>query len=206
MKKIYLIGGGEIANKETLSIDKEFLLAAGGENARLLFFPTAAFDNDGYIKGFTDYFTSLGCKNIESVKLSCESRDTVKNKIKNSSGIYLGGGSTAELIRAFKASDIVGNFIKAIDSGTILAGISAGCMCLGNNSVLSENDEDLEIGEGLGALPNVIPIAHYSLEYEKKYLAIKDKFKNCHLLGIPEKSAFVINGDKKSSINKVYEY
>ena len=205
MKKIYLIGGGDIATKETLLIDKDFIEASGGENAQILFFPTAAFDSEGYEKVFSDYFFELGCGGVKTVKFSSESVDEIKKKIDWSSGIYLGGGSTSELIRAFKTSTLLAYFKDAIDSGKVLAGMSAGAMCLGDKAVVSEINENLKIGEGLNVLSDILTIAHYEKSYEKKYAELKKQY-NARVLGIPEKSAVVLSDNKIRKINKVFEY
>jgi peptidase E len=206
MKKIFLIGGGEISKKETVKIDRAFIKACGGKKMRLLFFPTAAFDSNGYIKTIANYFIDLGCNNIMWAKISEESIGEIKNKIDWATGIYLGGGSTAELIKAFKKARIIDHFNNSVQSGTVLAGMSAGAMCLGDTSVLSEIKEEPDYGKGFGLIPGQIIVAHYSSIYKEKIIKIKNKLSSQKILAIPERSAVVISGNKISGINKFYKF
>ena len=205
MGRIYLIGGGEIEKNETAVIDKEFIAESGGKNSRLLFFPTAAFDSEDYISAFERYFSALGCANIKIARISIEPAEGIIDKIRWASGIYLGGGSTSELIRALGAPDILSSLVEGIGSGKVLAGMSAGAMCLGDIAVLSEREEDLLIGKGLGITPKLIPVAHYFPEDKDMLLDLKFSYPDSRVMGIPEGAAFIIEDGKEYHVNGVFE-
>ncbi|MFP4424810.1 MAG: Type 1 glutamine amidotransferase-like domain-containing protein [Candidatus Woesearchaeota archaeon] len=126
MQPIILIGGGEIAQRETEQIDR-LALAQG---SRVLFIPIAAFDSEGYTETFKRYYTSLGAQ-VDVVYITKESDQEVIEKINNTDIVYLSGGDTQNLISNFKPS-----FIQAIRKKTIV-GISAGALALSKRCLLT---------------------------------------------------------------------
>jgi len=61
-KRIIVIGGGEIRNKETLNIDKKIIEISGKKSPKVLFIPTASNDSEGYIEVMNAYYgDELGC-------------------------------------------------------------------------------------------------------------------------------------------------
>jgi len=201
--KIFLIGGGEISRRETIKIDKEIIKASGGKNASVLFFPTAAGESDGYIKGFSKYYSSLGCAKIESIKLNQESLKEAREKIFRASIIYLGGGSTELLIDVFKKKKIIPALKEFLEKGGILVGMSAGAVALGEVSILSEIEEDLKFGKGFGFLPNFIFLPHYEKKYKGKVFLIKKRFPQKTVFLLPEKTAVYIKGKSKKYFGRV---
>jgi len=195
MKKIFLIGGGEINKKETIKIDKDIIKKSGGNTSRILFFPTAAKDSDEYIKNFIKYFSFLGCNNIQWAKMG-ESLREIKEKIKEADLIYLGGGKTNFLIKAFKQKGLTRYLQNFLNRGGVLAGVSAGAMVLGEISIISEIENDLKFASGFGILPQIICFPHYQKKYKNKLHQLKMQFPNKLIIGIPEKSAVYIKGQK----------
>lgn len=205
MGTIILIGGGEIKDRQTENIDRTFLEKAGGKHARLLFFPTAANDSPGYSDLFEAYYRSLGCQNIKIARLSSSPPGIVKGMIEQSTGIYLGGGSTAELIRVFRSTGADEWLAEAVGRGKILAGMSAGAMCLGDWAILSENDESLRTGPGFGIIGKIIPVAHFLPEQSGIYKPLKDKIPDARILGIPEGSAALLSDGKIEPLGVLFE-
>jgi len=203
--KIFFIGGGEINQKETIKIDKEIIKEGGGKNASVLFFPTAAGDNDGYVKNFLKYYSSIGCNNIKSVKLSQESLEEIKEKIMKADIIYLGGGSAKLLIDCFRKKKIISVLRRFLDKGRVLAGMSAGAIVLGEISILSEIEDDLNFGKGFGILPQFIFLPHYKKSYKDKVYLIKKRFPQKVIFLLPEKSAVYIKGKSIKYFGKIYK-
>lgn len=201
--KIFLIGGGEISRKETIKIDREIIKQGGGKNASVLFFPTAAGENDGYIKVFLEYYSFLGCEKIKPVRLSQESLKEVKEKISGASIIYLGGGNAKLLIDVFKRKKIVPVLKKFLDRGGVLIGMSAGAIAFGKVSILSEIDESLKFGSGFNFLPNYIFLPHYQKKYKNKVFLIKKRFPKKTVFLLPEKTAMYVKGKSKKYFGKV---
>ncbi len=203
--KIFFIGGGEINLKETLKIDKEVIKEGGGKSAKVLFFPTAAGDSDVYIKGFLDYYSSLGCKNIQSAKISTENINDIKKKITDSDIIYLGGGSTKLLISEFRKNNIIDYIKTFLKNGKVLAGMSAGASALGKTSIVSEIDKEIETKKGLGFIENLMFLPHYSEKHKQKAIQLKSKFPDSRIFLLPEKTALYLKDQRFKKIGKVYE-
>ena len=62
VKTIVAIGGGSIAAKETLAIDRELTRLSGKKRPKLLFIPTASSDSEEYWQEVRQHFGGfLGC-------------------------------------------------------------------------------------------------------------------------------------------------
>lgn len=197
--RVILIGGGEIAERETLTIDRQFLELAGGEKAIIGFFPTAADDSDRYITTFINYFNSLGCQEIIPLKLSELTANECKKLIGKVRGIYLGGGNTKTLIEIFRKESIDVEIERALDRGAVLVGMSAGALAACDYYIDPDMEtENQEINEGLGFQHKILCIVHYQPNKIKDKLALfnlKREFPNYDVVGIKEKKAIFVNGD-----------
>jgi len=205
MKKIFLIGGGEITKKETLRVDLDIIREGGGKKSRILFFPTAASDSDNYIRNFVDYFLSLGCGNILWAKLTQEPIKDINEKINWATAIYLGGGSTKNLINLFEKKGVVKPLKESLTRGVVLAGMSAGATAMGDVAIASEIEEDLEFSKGFEIIPEVICLAHYEPKYKDKLSQIKANFPQKTIFGIPEKSAVYYKKGEIEFYNKCFK-
>lgn len=205
-RNIFLIGGGEIAKKETIEVDRVFLKEMGGAgSAKLLFFPTAANDSEGYIRVFSEYFSALGCNNIESAKLNSEPEEKIKEKIDRANVIYLGGGSTKFLIDTFREKNIVEFLNIFVKEKKVLVGMSAGACALGGIALISEIEEDLQLEEGWNILPEAIILPHYKKDYQDTLDQIKAYYPQKYVFGIPEGSAVHIKNARVKFVGKVVE-
>lgn len=131
MRKIVAIGGGEIKDLDTLSLDKEIVKLTGKRHPKALFIPTASGDAEGYWQTFQKvYGEMLGCK-PEVLYLIKErpSRKEIEEKILGSDLIYVGGGNTLNMLKTWRKKGIDKLLMKAYDSGIVLSGISAGAIC-----------------------------------------------------------------------------
>jgi len=201
MRKIFLIGGGEIAQDDTSTIDKKIIREGLGSQPRILFFPTAANDNQKYIDIFFNYFFSLGQSNITVARLTKESTWKIREKIRSSKIIYLGGGNTMLLIKHFKKNNLDADLKKYVLDNKIIAGMSAGAIAMCQVSVVSENNEKLKFEEGFGILPEIICLPHYHhVKHKKRLLEIKSMFPKKEVIPIPERTAVYIKGEKRMTI------
>lgn len=205
MKKIFLIGGGEIAKKETQKIDRDIIKEGGGVNAKILFFPTAANDSDDYIKNFIDYFLYLGCNNILWAKLSREPKNNIIKKINWATIIYFGGGDTNHLIELFRKKGLIKHIEVCLNRGVVLVGMSAGAIAMTKTAIISEIKNDLRFGNGFGFLPKIICLPHYQKKYKDTLNRIGSKFPDKLIFGIPEKSALYIKGDHIKYYNRCFK-
>ena len=131
MGKIIAIGGGELKDLETFSIDEEVVKLTGKKNPRALFIPTASGDSEGYCETFKQvYGEKLGCK-TDVLRLIKEtpSEEEIRSKIMDSDLIYVGGGNTQAMLEKWKELGVDNLLKRAYAKGIVLSGLSAGAIC-----------------------------------------------------------------------------
>ncbi|MBS3078815.1 Type 1 glutamine amidotransferase-like domain-containing protein [Candidatus Pacearchaeota archaeon] len=131
MGKIIAIGGGELKDLDTFSIDEEVIRLTGKKNPKALFIPTASKDAEGYWETFKQvYGNRLGCK-TDVLRLVNEtpSLKEIKEKIFGSDLIYVGGGNTLEMLEIWRKHGVDEVLKKAYERGIVLSGLSAGAIC-----------------------------------------------------------------------------
>ena len=128
---IVAIGGGKIATRQTLPIDREIIRLSKKKNPRLLFIPTASSDSEIYWKQVRDYFGGfLKCKtDVLFLIQEKPSREQVRSKISAADIVYVGGGNTLQMMRIWRRLGVDKLLIAAYKKGTVLAGVSAGSIC-----------------------------------------------------------------------------
>lgn len=94
--KIFLIGGGEISERETEAIDCK-ALASRKKTGAIVFIGAEAGDSEGYYECFRKYYASL-CNDKDFIMLkSTISAKEAKKALLDASFVYLGGGKTEVL-------------------------------------------------------------------------------------------------------------
>jgi cyanophycinase len=79
-------------------------------------------------------------------------------RIKNAGLIYFSGGDPSHIAEVFKSSPLWGAIVAQWESGTSLAGCSAGAMAFGGKIIGIRRSH---VTEGLGLLPEIEVIPHY---------------------------------------------
>ena len=131
LKKLVAIGGGEIKNLDTLSIDKEIVRLTGKKNPKALFIPTASNDAQGYWETFQEvYGNKLGCK-TQVLYLIKEhpTQKEIQEKILGSDLIYVGGGNTLKMLQVWRRQGVDKLLKTAYEKGIVISGLSAGAIC-----------------------------------------------------------------------------
>ena len=135
MKRILAIGGGELKNRETLSID-EYIAAeakkAAGENRPCgLFIPTASHDCMPYYNTFHKVYTGLfNVKTDVALTVGREiDPEKMRAKFERADFLYVGGGDTIFMLDHWKKSGLLQFIRDAYDRGVLVAGLSAGAIC-----------------------------------------------------------------------------
>lgn len=131
MGKIVAIGGGDMQNSETLSIDNEVVELTGKTRPRTLFIPTASYDSVEYWEGFQRvYGGELGCDTSVLYLLNkATSSEAIRDLILSSDLIYVGGGNTLKMMKRWRKLGVDHLLQDAFDGGAVLAGTSAGAIC-----------------------------------------------------------------------------
>jgi dipeptidase E len=170
MGRIIAIGGGEIADLETLPIDTYIVQQVNKQIPQALFIPTASGEPVGYIETFNKvYGEILGCKTDVLFLLNQEtSEQVIKDKILSADIIYVGGGDTGKMLSVWKSKKVDEYLKQAFENGKVLAGISAGSICwfkYGHSEISEEPIEFIRL-EALEFI-DAIHCPHYN-EVERK--------------------------------------
>ncbi len=135
MKRLILIGGGELKERESLAIDEyiasEAKKAAGERRACGLFIPTASHDCMPYYNTFHKVYTGIfGVKTDVALSVR-QPFDPVKMKEKfaRADFLYVGGGNTVFMLGHWKKSGLLSYIEEAYARGVLVCGLSAGAIC-----------------------------------------------------------------------------
>ena len=151
---ILTLGGGGFSMSEDGSslIDDYLLDLVHQRRPKVCFIPTASGDADEYSQRFMEAFSHRADASV----LSLFSHDpwgyAAPEMLREQDVIYVGGGSTANLLavwRAHRVPDILG---RAAANGVILAGISAGMNCWFEASSTDSFGSLDALSDGLGFL------------------------------------------------------
>lgn len=131
MQKIVAIGGGGLALRETLAIDREIVRLTERRRPRALFIPTASSDNPDYCRAFRlIYGERLRCQCDELLLLKdVSAHAALARHIREADLIYVGGGNTLKMMRRWRRLGIDRLLAQARKRGTVLSGVSAGANC-----------------------------------------------------------------------------
>ena len=131
MGKLVAIGGGEMAERETLAIDKEIVALTGKDSPKALFIPTASSDSPKYWQSFQRlYGQELGCETDVLYLLGISpTKAELEQKILSAELVYVGGGNTLKMMRRWRRLGVDMVLEEAHRRGVVLSGLSAGCIC-----------------------------------------------------------------------------
>ncbi|MFA5791512.1 MAG: Type 1 glutamine amidotransferase-like domain-containing protein [Candidatus Paceibacterota bacterium] len=222
MKAIIAIGGSEIGRPghsiETTKIDKEIIKLTGKKNPKLLFIPTASSDSELYYETIKKYFAKkLGCKtDVLYLIKEKPNKKEIEKKVFNSDIIYVGGGNTLKMMKAWRKTGLDKILKQAHNKGIVLSGLSAGSICWfkwGNSDSrrFTNSKADSIKVSGLGLI-NALYCPHYLKEKRKTDLRKMMKKISGFAIAIDNCCAIEVINDKyriissKSSANayKVY--
>ncbi len=128
---IFAMGGGGFTMEPANPLLDDFVLSLGdvGE-PRILFLPTASGDTTTQINAFKDRFCERACvpEQLSLFHLRSSTR-SLEEIVLDQDIIYVGGGSMRNLLALWRAHGLDKLLVRAWESGTVLAGLSAGAMC-----------------------------------------------------------------------------
>ena len=163
-KKVFLLGGGEIQDRETEAIDRE-ALTARTKSGPIIFVGAAAGDSESYYECFKNYYASM-CNEKEFAMLkSTATPEEARETLLNASLVYFGGGDTQVLYDVVKNWGGKQLLEEASENGVVLAGLSAGAYILAKGWRHFE-DGEVQTGDGFG-LADVVIECHSTDESRK---------------------------------------
>ena len=124
------IGGGRYSDEEVMPIFEKIVELCGKKNPKVLFVPTAGFDDMEGDEDIFALFEKLGAT-VSPLLLTDESLtySDIENAILNCDIVYAGGGNLKFLMDTWKKTGADVAFKKAFEKGIILSGYSSGSMC-----------------------------------------------------------------------------
>lgn len=135
---------------------------------RVAFVPTASGDSHDYIRRFYRAMKKLPCEptHIPLFQIKATGRHSIKQLLKQDV-IYVGGGSTANLLAIWRLHGVDKIMREAWRRGIILTGLSAGMICWFESSVTDSFGSLRELKDGLGFLKGSA-CPHYDGEVHRR--------------------------------------
>lgn len=126
-RHIVAMGGGGFSDEDPL-LDEFILGLSGRERPRVCFVPTASGDAAAYIERFYAAFTRRACE-PSHLPLFQPPYPPIGELLLSQDVIYVGGGSTANMLAVWRIHGIDEVLRRAWERGTVLCGVSAGGLC-----------------------------------------------------------------------------
>ena len=153
MRQIITLGGGGFSMEpENLALDRYILSQCATNRPNVCFVPTASGDSERYVANFQRAFNTLSCVPTTLNLFPMPPTRDLEGFVRSQDVIYVGGGSTRNLIALWKEWHLDEIIKKAYQSGVILAGISAGMNCWFEQYLTDSISPDLDPMSGLGLL------------------------------------------------------
>ncbi|MBN2834392.1 MAG: Type 1 glutamine amidotransferase-like domain-containing protein [Candidatus Delongbacteria bacterium] len=185
-RKLYLYGGLTDNFKTTL---EPFVVSSGGKDAKIVVLLQGSEGWEKYIDGYKKPIETYGVKNISFIvpeKNSLKISDENLERIKESTGIFIGGGNTSLYIDIY-CYEKVGTIIKdKYYDGCPYAGLSAGAI-LTVEEFCNEKYHANKSYQAYGLLKEILIVPHFIERNGFKELNDQfDKFSYNKAFGINE--------------------
>jgi dipeptidase E len=151
---IVALGGGGFSMSETgeSAIDDALLEMTGTKRPHVCFVPTASGDSRDYIERFEAAFADRAQTHVLSLFGQSPWDYQDPGMLADMDLVYVGGGSTANLLSLWRLHGVDEAMRRAAAGGTILAGISAGANCWFEASSTDSFGPLAPLNDGLGFL------------------------------------------------------
>ena len=160
------IGGNPRGPGEGL-LERYLLDVSGVSNPRVCFVPTASGDSEPYITMFYERFPSTVCRPVHFTVFRPPAFP-VAELLAEADIIYVGGGSTANMLAVWRLHGIDTLLCAAHERGAVLTGSSAGANCWFDASVTDSFGNELApLHDGLGLIPGSF-CPHYDSEPQRR--------------------------------------
>jgi len=166
---VVTLGGGGFSMSEdgASRVDDAILALTGSARPKVCFVPTASGDAEGYIRRFEDAFRGRAVTSVLSLFCRDPWGYTDPAMLLDQDVIYVGGGSTVNLLELWRRHGVAELVEQAAAQGTVLAGISAGMNCWYEASSTDSFGPLAPLDDGLGLLRGSA-CPHYRGEPERR--------------------------------------
>ncbi|WP_019155158.1 Type 1 glutamine amidotransferase-like domain-containing protein [Robertmurraya massiliosenegalensis] len=167
MRQIIALGGGGFSMEpDNPLLDSYILKQSGKTNPKICFVPTASGDSENYMNRYYEFFEKQACQPSHLSLFRPPTRD-LESYVLEKDIIYVGGGSTKNLLALWKEWGVDSILKTAWEEGILLAGISAGSICWFEEGVTDSYGDVLEPINCLGFLKGS-NCPHYDGEADRK--------------------------------------
>ena len=196
MNYILLAGGAEFRG-QMITPDRQAIELAGGANARLSIIPAAAAPDNNHQRAGqngVDWFQKLGAVNVTALPLidrTSADDPVVVDALRQSELIYMLGGFPRHLQQSLSGSDSWGAMLAAQQTGTVIAGSSAGAMILCDYYY---DPYAHKIRRGLGLIPDACILPHHNTFGQSWAPKMGQHLAGILLIGIDEQTGMLNDG------------
>jgi dipeptidase E len=167
LRQIIAMGGGGFSMEpDNPLLDLYILGQVEKTKPKVCFVPTASGDSDDYISRFFNAFEKHNCVPSHLSLFRPPSRD-LEAYVMDKDIIYVGGGSTKNLLVLWKEWGLDLILKNAWEQGIVLTGVSAGSICWFEEGVTDSYGDGLEPIKSLGLLKGS-NCPHYDGEAERR--------------------------------------
>ena len=147
----------------------EALRLSGAERPRVCLVMTASGDSTQYLATMYSALSDVGC-DVDHLALFPQPNRRPDQALGSADVVWVGGGSVANLLALWRLHGVDEAMANAWDSGTVLAGVSAGSICWHVGGPTDSFGADLApVLNGLGLLPYGNGV-HYDSEAQRRPL------------------------------------
>ncbi len=167
-RHVVALGGGGFSDwaGAVTPLDRFILSLARREDPRVCFVPTASGDAALYVERFYAAFSQIRCR-PSHLSLFGPPYPSLPDKLLEQDVIYVGGGSTANMLAVWRLHGVDAALRRAWSEGVVLAGISAGSLCWFEGGVTDSFGALRPLPDGLGMLPGT-NCPHYDSEPDRR--------------------------------------
>jgi len=167
MAQIIALGGGGFSMEpDNPLLDRYIIQQCGNSSPRICFLPTASAENADYIINFYTAFNRLGCR-TGHLSLFRQPQKDLEKYLMQFDILYVGGGNTRSMLALWREWRLESMLKKALTSGVVLAGISAGAICWFEQGITDSVPGELGVMDCLGFLPGSC-CPHYDGEKDRR--------------------------------------
>lgn len=204
---LLLEGGAEFSGRMA-EPDRRAIELAGGPDALITIIPTAAAPDNNHQRAGNNgirWFHSLGATHVTALAVidkASANDPRIAAEIGQARLIYMLGGFTGYLGETITGSASWDAMLSAYESGSVIAGSSAGAM------VMCQYYFDPgkgQVVEGLGLLPNTCVLPHHNTFGKGWASRLTTLLPNALLLGIDEQTGMLDDGQEGKKVGwRVY--
>jgi peptidase E len=166
MRQIIAMGGGGFTMEPNQLLDQYILNQSDKATPKICFVPTASGDQVDYVKSFYQAFKKMNCKPTH-LSFFEANFENLEDFILQQDIIYVGGGSTRNMLLIWENWGFDEILKKAYEKGIILAGLSAGSNSWFEEAVTDPLNAPLYKLDCLGLLKGSF-CPHYSEEVKRR--------------------------------------